>query len=227
MTYSKVLKNGEGYDSVFITSDGKYLSSYSPEEISSMSARTEAIKELVEKIGKDFETIVYIDNYAYLNDRVTKDPLYPQSKFNVIKEFAIDSAYCASLSEKPSVKKPTNTNILSTELNNKCKEIKIVVTADVKYTGEVTQSRFISLCLDYAYNKNSVISHSDYISKLLTVKDYKPNQWMKMEFIKTISVKDYEECELDIYLKPTHTDSYWNPEHTITLKNINVSILGS
>ena len=184
-------------------------------------------KELVKKIGKDFETMVYIDNYAYLNDRVTKDPLYPQSKFNVIKEFVIDSAYCASHFEKPSVKKPVNTNILSTELNNKCKEIKIVVTADVKYTGEVTQSKFISLCLNYVHNKKTVVSHSDYISKLLTVKDYKPNQWMKMEFIKTISVKDYEECELDIYLKPTHTDSYWNPEHTITLKNINVSILGS
>jgi hypothetical protein len=184
-------------------------------------------KELVEKIGKDFETMVYIDNYAYSNNRVTKDPLYPQSKFNVIKEFVIDSAYCASHSEKPSVKKPVNTNILSTEFKNRCKEIKIVVTADVKYTGEVTQSRFISLCLDYDNNKNSKISHSDYISKLLTVKDYKPNQWMKMEFIKTISVKDSKKSKLDIYLKPTHTDSYWNPEHTITLKNINVSILGS
>jgi hypothetical protein len=184
-------------------------------------------KELVEKIGKDFETMVYIDNYAYSNNRVTKEPLYPQSKFNVIKEFVIDSAYCASHSEKPSVKEPVNTNILSTEFKNRCKEIKIVVTADVKYTGEVTQSRFISLCLDYDNNKNSKVSHSDYISKLLTVKDYKPNQWMKMEFIKTISVNDYKEGKLDIYLKPTHTDSYWNPEHTITLKNINVSILGS
>ena len=184
-------------------------------------------KELVEKVGKDFETIVYIDNYAYLNDRVTKDPLYPQSKFNVIKEFVVDSAYCASLSVKPSVKKPVNTNILSTEFKNKCKEVKVVVTADVIYTGEVTQSRFISLCMDYACNKNSVISHSEYISKLLTVKDYKPNEWVKMEFIKTISVKDLKESNLDIYLKPTHTDGYWNPDHTITLKNINVSILGS
>ena len=184
-------------------------------------------KELVEKVGKDFETIVYIDNYAYLNDRVTKDPLYPQSKFNVIKEFVVDSAYCASLSVKPSVKKPVNTNILSAEFKNKFKEVKVVVTADVIYTGEVTQDRFISLCMDYACNKNSVISHSEYISKLLTVKDYKPNEWMKMEFIKTISVKNLEENKLNIYLKPTHTDGYWNPEHTITLKNINVSILGS
>ena len=43
-------KNGEGYDSVFITKDGRHLSSYSPEEIASMSARTEAIEKLIAKI---------------------------------------------------------------------------------------------------------------------------------------------------------------------------------
>lgn len=43
-------KNGDGYDSVFITKDGKYLSYYQPEEISEMSARTAAIEQLVTKM---------------------------------------------------------------------------------------------------------------------------------------------------------------------------------
>ena len=43
-------KNGEGYDSIFITKDGKYLSYYSPEEIVSMSARTIAIEQLISKM---------------------------------------------------------------------------------------------------------------------------------------------------------------------------------
>jgi len=43
-------KNGEGYDSVFITKDGKYLSYYEIEEIENMSARTNAIKQLVSKM---------------------------------------------------------------------------------------------------------------------------------------------------------------------------------
>ena len=42
--------NGEGYDSVFITKDGKFLSYYSQEEISQMSARTAAIEQLVVKL---------------------------------------------------------------------------------------------------------------------------------------------------------------------------------
>ena len=43
-------KNGEFYDSVFITKDEKYLSYYTPEEITSMSARTKAIENLITKM---------------------------------------------------------------------------------------------------------------------------------------------------------------------------------
>ena len=43
-------RNGEGYDSVFITDDGKYLSHHTPQEIVKLSARTEAIENLAEKL---------------------------------------------------------------------------------------------------------------------------------------------------------------------------------
>ena len=43
-------KNGEGYDSIFLTKEGKPLSYYSPEEIEHMSARNIAITQLVEKM---------------------------------------------------------------------------------------------------------------------------------------------------------------------------------
>ena len=43
-------RNGEGYDSVFITDDGKYLSHHEPQEIIKLSARTEALEKLAEKL---------------------------------------------------------------------------------------------------------------------------------------------------------------------------------
>ena len=43
-------KNGEGYDSVFIADDGKYLSHHTTQEILKLSARTAAIKKLGEKL---------------------------------------------------------------------------------------------------------------------------------------------------------------------------------
>lgn len=44
-------KNGEGYDSVFITKDGRHLSYYSQEEINAMSARNAAIEQLISKMN--------------------------------------------------------------------------------------------------------------------------------------------------------------------------------
>ena len=43
-------RNGEGYDSVFITDDGKYLSHHTPQEIIKLSARTEAIEKLAQQL---------------------------------------------------------------------------------------------------------------------------------------------------------------------------------
>lgn len=43
-------RNGEGYDSVFITEDGKYLSHHSPNEILKFSARVEALSKLAEQL---------------------------------------------------------------------------------------------------------------------------------------------------------------------------------
>jgi len=41
-------RNGEGYDSVFITEDGKYLSHHEPEDILKYSARIEALTKLAQ-----------------------------------------------------------------------------------------------------------------------------------------------------------------------------------
>ena len=43
-------KNGDGYDSVFILDDGKYLAHHTPAEITKLSARTEAIEKLAEML---------------------------------------------------------------------------------------------------------------------------------------------------------------------------------
>ncbi len=44
-------RNGEGYDSVFIVDDGKYLSHHSPEEILNYSARIEALTKLGQQLN--------------------------------------------------------------------------------------------------------------------------------------------------------------------------------
>ena len=184
-------------------------------------------KNLINEVNEKFQAMIYVDNYSYSNNKMTKKPLFPHSKFKVIKTYSVDSVYCASPQEKPGGKKPKPTNILSDNIKGQHKEIKIIITADILYTGHVWQDEFINLGVDYIYDGNSKISQYDNISKNIIAKEYHPNEWMKLEFVKILYTKDFDKGKFDIYLRPTEKDFLWKPEHTVALKNINISVLGS
>lgn len=95
------------------------------------------------------------------------------------------------------------------------------------YTGRVWQDEFINFVMDYRYDKYNKITHWDNINKNITSKSYHQNQWTKMEFVKILSTKESKKNIFEIYLKPTDKDYLWKPEHSVTLKNINIKILGS
>ena len=183
--------------------------------------------ETINDIDDKFKTLIYIDNYSYTNNKITKNPILPQSKFNVINEYIIDSVHCSSLNRKPSDKKPKAVNIISDEIESSYNEIKILMTADVIYTGIVYQDQFINLGINLYHDDNQNIKASDDISKSFVNRKYYPNQTIKLEFTKIFNVKDLNDISVEIYLKATEKDEMWNPEHSITLKNINIKMLGS
>ena len=184
-------------------------------------------KEIIDNIDEKFKAIIYADNYSYSNNKVSKKPLYPQSKFKVIDEYHIDSVYCTSLEEKPSVKKAEKVEIISDDIKSHYKEIKIIMTADVIYTGKVWQDEFINLGIDLTHDDKQKIKASDNISKSFAKREYYPNKVTKLEFTKVFNVKDFKDINLEIYLRPTEKDYLWKPEHSVTLKNINIKILGN
>lgn len=184
-------------------------------------------EEIIKNINEKFNALVYADNYSYTNNQITKNPLFPHAKFKVIKEFVFDSIYCKTNAEKPSEKKPKNVEILSTKIYSHFNEIKIVMTADVVYTGRVWQDQFINLGINLTHDNDLEINNYDNISKNFVGKEHHPNKPIKLEFTKVFSVKDFDDNNFEIYLKPTDKDYLWNPEHSVTLKNINVKILGN
>ena len=184
--------------------------------------------DILNDIDDKFKTLIYVDNYAYTNNKVTKHPIFTHKSFSVLKEFFIDSVYCESPSEKPSVEKPEEVTILSTKIERKeFDEIKIIMTADVIYTGKVWQDQFIGLGVKYSNNKKQDINSSDNISKSFINGEYYAEEWIKMEFSKIFNVDGYDNNKFEIYLKPTFKDDFWNPEHSVMLKNINIQILGN
>ena len=101
------------------------------------------------------------------------------------------------------------------------------MTADVIYTANVWQDQFINLGIDLTHNNGNIIKEVDNISKGFAKRVYHPNEVTKLEFTKVFNVTDFKNISIEMYLKPTEKDYLWNPEHSVTLKNINIKVLGN
>ncbi|MBR6437893.1 MAG: sulfatase-like hydrolase/transferase [Bacteroidales bacterium] len=183
-------------------------------------------QEIAKDLSEKFKTMVYVDNYVYSNNKLTKSPILGE-KFEMIKMVKlVDSVYCASKPEKPSVSKPKSTLIYSEKIDGKYDEIKLVMTSDIMYTGHVWQDATMELVVECIGNKMEKVYSWDYILKYVMSRYPTVGKWQKMELTKIISVNNSNGFELKVYMIPTHKDEMWDPEHTVTLKNVNINILG-
>lgn len=183
-------------------------------------------QDLSEELKDKFETMVYVDNYVYSNNKIIKNPVLNNNKdFDLIKKISLsDSIYCASKHEKPSVMSPQSALIFQKEMSGNYSEIKLVMTADIKYTGQVWQDAFISLVVECNGEGMDRVYSTDYISKYIMNRTPEAEKWQKLEMSKMISVSEVKNFELKSYLLPTFKDDLWNPDHSVTLKNVGIKI---
>ena len=183
-------------------------------------------QDLSEELKDKFETMVYVDNYVYSNNKIIKNPVLNNNKdFDLIKKISLsDSIYCASKHEKPSVMSPQSALIFQKEMSGNYSEIKLVMTADIKYTGQVWQDAFISLVVECNGEGMDRVYSTDYISKYIMNRTPEAEKWQKLEMSKIISVSEVKDFELKSYLLPTFKDDLWNPDHSVTLKNVEIKI---
>lgn len=181
--------------------------------------------DIAESLNDKFLTMVSVDNYVYSNNKLTANPLFPKGDFNLIDDVVIsDSIFCASKPEKPSVMKPEAVMIYQKKFDGEHQALKLIVTADVKYTGRVWQDQFTNIVVECWEGNVQKMYSSDYISKYIMVGDLKRGVWSSFELSKLVSIEDAGDIELKVYMLPTHKDEMWNPEHTITLKNAEVRV---
>ena len=130
---------------------------------------------------------------------------------------------CTSGKEKPSVSGIKNVNIHSSKIKPGYSDIKVIFTADMKYTADIHHQHFINMNIKC----NNADWYPDVISKNIVEKDHHPDEWLRLEITKVFDLQDHnKESKLNFYLTPSEHDSQWNPDHTVLLKNINISILG-
>lgn len=211
------------YDSLYFTkANGKDKTFIINEDLSLKEIYDD---DLTTSLNDNFLTMVSVDNYVYSNNKLTSNPIFPKGKSVLIS----DSIYCdpifsASKRKKPSVMKPEITSIFNVKYNEEHQALKLVVTADIKYTGKVWQDQFTSIVVECAGSKMKKLYSSDYISKYIMNRDLTSNTWSRFELSKLISTENSSDIELKVYLLPTLKDEMWNPDHTVTLENVEVKV---
>lgn len=184
--------------------------------------------DIYDKLKLYQNTMAHIDDYSYSNNKLTKNPINKQNDYSVIETIIIDSVYCSSNKEKPSISFPKPTTIYSTTIDTVCSSIKIIMTADIKYSGDVWQDSFINIGVKFNDHKGQKMEFYDNLAKNITTSTYDPDVWMNIEMIKTYEItKGADLLDFNIYLQPTTKDYLWDPEHTVTLKNIKITFLGA
>ncbi len=176
---------------------------------------------IIQEMEHYANTMQYIDNYAYMNDKITKNPIMPNKEYVLIDSISIDSVYCMSNDEKPSVSKPQRFMIYSKKIESEYSDIKVIFTADIKYTADVTHEQFMDINIKSSKN----VWWPDKISKNIIGNKFEPEQWLDMEITKTFATNNKRD-KIYVYISPTEHDNSWNPEHTITLRDVKITILG-
>ena len=93
----------------------------------------------------------------------------------------------------------------------------------MKYTADISHEKFIRLSI----RSSNAIWTPEVISKNIVEKDYKPEQWCNVNVTKVLKSKSKsKDSKIDLYLRPTEHDHQWNPDHSVTLKDVEIKILG-
>lgn len=223
LRYSREVRDGI-FGSYYLATENGENSVYKIDEKLNVSLVED--KELCDSLLENFRTLVYVDNYVYSNDFLTKNVLLHEKDMDLLYAIDLDSVYCASPSEKPSISGKRYADIFKRTLYGESQELKIQIEADLMYTGDVWQDQFICIVFECKGTNISSIFSEDFISKYIQANSYKPNNWYKMKISKTLVVNQSNRLNMAIYLTTTHKDDIWNPDHSVLLKNVKMQILG-
>ncbi|MBQ8222784.1 MAG: sulfatase-like hydrolase/transferase [Bacteroidales bacterium] len=209
------------YDSIFyIEKDGEDFLYLVQDGLQLEKIRNDSLLNLMKE---RMSMMLYIDNYTYTNNKLTQTPIIQPKNYELLESITIDSVICRTGEEKPSIVAPPIVDLYSTTIAAKYSEIKVVITADMKYTADITYDKFILL----AIKSSNAIWMPEVISKNINEKNYKPEQWCSVNATKILKTKNKKkDSEIKIYLRPSEHDHMWNPEHSVLLKDINIKIFG-
>jgi arylsulfatase A-like enzyme len=178
--------------------------------------------KLIESISSKFNTLKYINNYVYHNDKIIKYT-DPSSKYKIIKKYENpDPIVCKTPDTIPSISGIKTFHIMPVQtISGKHDKIKIQFSADLvinDYIYQDAQMMLNFICL----GENFKYVSSELITKYIVDENVLSNTKHELLIEKEVDVSATDNISVNITVSSNEWDENWEPDKKITISNIRV-----
>ena len=183
--------------------------------------------KLTENLQSIFNTLKYVNNYVYHNDKLIRHDTQSDTQYEVIKGYENkNTIVCKTPDTIPSIHGIDKFELMPEQkIKGYYNKIKVKLMADIVINDFVYQDKQMMLsffCLGKDYKNIS----RDHITKYIVDEDIVCNKKYELLVEKEFDVKDIENLSVSVCVTSNVLDYNWEPDKKITLSNIRVLIWG-
>jgi len=184
-------------------------------------------KMVIEDIKSKFNTLKYVNNYVYYNNKLIKNDNQSDNKYKIIKGYENkNTIICKTPDTIPSIHGINIYDILPEQkIAGKYNKIKIKLSADLVINDLVYQDGQMALVFKCIGKELEYISKEN-ITKYIEDDDIIRDKKYELSIEKEIDINELKSFLLHIYIATNENDDYWRPDKKITISNIRVLISG-
>lgn len=181
----------------------------------------------IENINSKFNTLKYVNNYVYHNNKLIKHNKHSDTQYKMIKGYENnDTIVCKTPDTIPSVHGIDVFEIMPVqEIKGKYNKIKIKLMADLIINDYLYQDQYMMLNFICRGDNYEYISKEN-ITKYIADEDVVCSKKYELSIEKEIDINDIEKFSIHICITSNEYDTYWRPDKKITISNIKSQIFG-
>ena len=189
----------------------------------------EEIKDdlLIENIYSKFNTLKYVNNYVYHNDKLIKTNNFTTNNYKLIKTYTDDNTIiCRTPDTIPSIAGIDKFDIMPVQkIKNEYNKVKIKLMADIMINDFVYQDNQMMLNV---FCKGTDFSYEfrDHITKYIEDENIECGKKYSLVVEKEIDVHNTNNISVHIFVSTNISDKNWAPDKKITISNVKVLIYG-
>lgn len=186
------------------------------------------VEDEAEKVRVDekMDLYRYVNSYVYLNNKLTKHPIYTAGHFEVLIQRHVDSICCKALEKKPSEIPPVQYHIMTGQFvgSGGINKIRLSVMAEIMVEGDTYQDHQMDLVFRYDGNgKTKPNEYKDKIIKFTNEERVLSGKWYRINIQKEFDVRDVQNVDASVFIRTHDKDEYWR-SNTLYMRNIDVLV---